>query len=265
MAKKIYQTIILLTLVFASFAGASKVAAWSGCGSTYTVQWGNTLSGIAANCGTSVYAIQMANPGLGSWVYAGQLLQMPGGSWGHNDHDSWNTGGSYPIHIVAYGDTLKNIAYRYGTSMDAIANLNGIYNYSLIYVGQRLQIPSGGYVPQPPPPHQPNHGGATYTIQSGDTIRKLAARWGVTTPDIMAANPQIANASLIYVGQVIYKPGYSTAPTNPGYSGYYTVRAGDSLRTIANMYGTSVYNLQLLNPQIGNPNWIYAGMVIRVQ
>ena len=39
---------------------------------------------------------------------------------------------------------------------------------------------------------------------------------------------------------------------------------GWTLRIIANRYGTTVYNLQVLNPQIYNSNWIYAGQVIRV-
>jgi LysM repeat protein len=255
MSKKIFQIIILLTLVLASFAGVGKAEAWSGCGSTYTVQWGDTLSGIAARCGTTMGAIWQANPGLGSWVYAGQVLVMPGGGYWYPD----NSG--YAIHIVARGDTLKKIAARYGTTMYAIANLNGIYNYDFIFVGQRLKIPGSSYVPPAPPP--PPQYGSTYIIQRGDTLRKLAYRWGVSIYDILAVNPQITNASVIYVGQAITIPGstYNPGP-NPS---YYTVKAGDTLRIIANMYGTTVYNLQLLNPQIWNPNWIYAGMVVRVQ
>ena len=34
---------------------------------------------------------------------------------------------------------------------------------------------------------------------------------------------------------------------------------------VPSLYGTTVYNLQVLNPQIWNPNWIFAGMLIRVQ
>jgi LysM repeat protein len=164
---------------------------------------------------------------------------------------SGNTGGSSSYYIVAPGDTLKNIAIRYGTTVEALASWNGIYNYNLIYVGQRLAIPTGNYIPPVTWPQS----GSTYVIQPGDTLRKLAYRWGVGIYDILAVNPQITNARVINI------PGASSVP-NPS---YYTVRAGDTLRIIANMYGTSVYNLQLLNPQIWNPNWIYTGMVIRVQ
>jgi LysM repeat protein len=261
MNKKFYQIILITVLIFISLASAGKVEAWSGCGSTYNVQWGDTLSGIAAKCGTTMSAIWQLNPGLGNWVYAGQVLYMPGGNW--------STGGIYPIHIVAPGDTLKNIAQRYGTTMYAIANLNGIYNYNLIYVGQSLKIPTGGYYdPQVPPPPvippAPSPSGYTYVVQPGDTLRILAYRWGVGIYDILAVNPQITNASIIYVGQIINIPVQSAStPTNPNPS-YYTVKAGDTMRIIANMFGTTVYNLQLLNPQIWNVNWIYAGMVLRV-
>jgi LysM repeat protein len=132
----------------------------------------------------------------------------------------------------------------------------------LIYAGQRLTVPNGGTY-TPPPYNPPPSSGSTYVIQSGDTLRKLAYRWGVTVSDILAVNLQINNPSLIYVGQVINIPGGgSSSGYNPS---YYTVQRGDTLRIIANRYGTTVYNLQVLNPQIWNPNWIYAGMVIRVQ
>jgi LysM repeat protein len=255
MAKKVLYSIVLVATLWVSFAGVGSAQAWSGCGSTYVVQWGDTLSGVAAYCGTTVAALRQANPGLGYWLYAGQVLQMPG--------TVWQGGGGYCSYVVAPGDTLKNIAARYGTTMQAIASLNGIYNYNLIYVGQCLTLPDGGYVPPTPPPYTSPASGSTYVIQSGDTLRKLAARWGVTVNDILAVNGQIYNPSLIYVGQVINVPG---GGSSSGYTPlYYTVQRGDTLRIIANRYGTTVYNLQLLNPQIWNPNWIYAGMVIRVQ
>jgi len=248
MSKRIYQPIIILAILLTSFMQVGKAQAWSGCGSTYTVQPGDTLYGIAAHCGTTASALQLANPGLGGWVYVGQVLVLPGAAW--------DNGNGYVTYVVAPGDTLKAIAARYFTSVDIVARLNSIYNYNLIYVGQRLIIPGSGYIPPTPP------SGSTYVIQPGDTLRKLAVRWGVTVNDILAVNRQIANASLIYVGQVINVPGSSGTPATPI---YYTVQFRDTLFMIANRYGTSVYNLQLLNPQIWNPNWIYAGMVIRVQ
>lgn len=255
MFKKIYQSIILLAILVTSFTSVGAARAASACGASYKVQWGDTLTGIAAYCGTTVSALQLANPGLGGWAYAGQLLRLPGAVW--------DNGNGYSTYIVAHGDTLKTIAARYGTTMEVLASLNGIYNYNLIYVGQRLSVPGGGYVPPVYVPPVPGSG-STYSIHPGDTLRKLAYRWNTTVSAILVVNPQIANPSLIYVGQIINLPGTPAGPVTPSAS-YYTVRRGDTLRIIANRYGTTVYNLQLLNPQIWNPNLIYVGMLVRVQ
>ena len=186
--KRIFQLILVAAILVASFASTSGAMAWSGCASYITVQWGDTLSGLARLCGTTMEAIRAANPGLGWWVYAGQVLYIP-----------------------------------------------------------------TGYIPEPV--YYPSYGG-TYVVQRGDTLSKIARRSGVSLSDVLAVNPQIWDASLIYAGQVITLP--AAAPT------YYTVQRGDTLRIIANSYGTTVYSLTLLNPTIYDPNLIYPGQVLRV-
>ena len=79
MAKKIAQFMVVLAILVASFASSGGASAWSGCASYITVQWGDTLSRIAARSGTTIEAIQAVNPGLGWWVYAGQVLCIPTG------------------------------------------------------------------------------------------------------------------------------------------------------------------------------------------
>jgi LysM repeat protein len=192
--KRSAQIVVLLAILFSSLGFTGTASAYT-CSAYITVQWGDTLSGIARLCGTTTYAIQAANPGLGSWVYAGQVLYIPTG-------------------------------YSYSYS----------YSYAPVYYA-----PSGG----------------TYVVQWGDTLGAIAARMGVSYYDILAVNPQIWNPSLIYGGQVINLP--AAAPV------YHTVQSGETLRIISGYYGTSVYSLQLLNPQLYDPNWIYAGQVIRVR
>ena len=123
--KKITQFIVLAAILVSSLAstGAAPASpAFWGCGSSYTVQWGDTLGKIAYRCGTTISALILANPavGNGSLIYAGQVLAMPG--------SYVSDGNGYATYIVAAGDTLKTIAIRYGTTMAVIANLNGIYN-----------------------------------------------------------------------------------------------------------------------------------------
>jgi LysM repeat protein len=130
-----------------------------------------------------------------------------------------------------------------------------ITNVNLIYEGQRLEVPSGRGVPVPPPSNPPPTNGQLYYAQSGDTLRKIAARFNTSVEAILKVNPQITNPNLIYVGQAISIPA--------GVSSY-AVQRGDTLRIIANKFGTSVDSLLTLNPNIQNPNLIYVGQVVRV-
>ncbi len=251
-SKFVFQLIVLAAVVAASAFSTTSALAWTGCASTYMVQSGDTLGSIASRCGTTIAALRLANPGVSSLIYPGQTLWLPGAFI--------DNGNGYATYIVARGDTLKALAARFGTSMSWIATHNGIYNYNLIYQGQRLTVPSGNGVPggdvEPNPQPVPPSSSGTYVVQWGDTMRKIAARLDVSLADLLAVNPQIANPNLIFFGQVINVPGSATT---------YTVRRGDTLRIISARYSTTVDSLLTLNPQIWNPNLIYVGQVVRVR
>ena len=134
--KKVSQLIVVTALFVTSFASAGGALAWSQCSTYITVQWGDTLSGIAKQCGTTVDAVRAANPGLGWWLYAGQVLYIPSGSTpGYPPA----TGGTY---VVKSGDTLGKIAARSGTGVSNLLAVNPqIHNASLIYVGQVINLP----------------------------------------------------------------------------------------------------------------------------
>ncbi len=106
--------------------------------------------------------------------------------------------------------------------------------------------------------------GGTYTVARGDTMYKIATRFGVPLNALLAANPQIGNPWLIYPGQVIYLPGSTGGIPDTGNPTYYTVQRGDTLRIIADKYGTTWQRIWGLNPQIWNPNIIYPGQVLRI-
>lgn len=246
--KKFFQLVVLISVLVASFAtstGASA-AAYS-CGMSVSVVRGDTLRKIADRCGTTVYALRRANPmiGSGDLIYPDQLLLLPGALISGNN--------GYSTYIVMRGDTLKALANRFGTTMDVLLSLNrDITNANVIYEGQRMVVPSGSGVPTTPPPAS----GQVYTVQKGDTLRKIADRFNTTVDAILRVNPQIGNPNLIYTGQVINLPaGLST----------YIVQKGDTLRIIAARFGSSVEALLRLNPQITNANLIYVGQVIRIR
>lgn len=124
---------------------------------------------------------------------------------------------SAAAYVVRPGDTLWQISHQFGTTVNAIVAANpAITNPNLIYVGQVIEVPTdgtGGQPPATPPPTTPPPSGSTtYVVRWGDTLGRIAARFGTTVNAIVAANPQITNPNLIYVGQVITIPTGETAP-----------------------------------------------------
>ncbi len=242
--KKFLQLFVLMSVLVSAFATTSAAFAAS-CGSSVTVVRGDTLRKIADRCGTSVSALQRANPSIGSGnlIYPGQVLMLPGTILGSD--------GGYFIYIVARGDTLKGLAIRFGVTVDSLLAWNkDITNANVIYEGQQIKVYTSTTPTTPPPP-----AGQTYYVQRGDTLKIIAAKFSTTFDVLLKLNPNITNPNLIYVGQALTLPA--------GVSSY-VVQRGDTLRIIAARYGTTVDNLLVLNPSIKNANLIYVGQVIRV-
>lgn len=110
------------------------------------------------------------------------------------------------VHVVQAGDTLYSIARRYRVTVDAIAAANGIVNPNLIYVGQRLVIPTGGQ------PSSTSGSTVVHVVQSGETLTRIALRYGVSIWAIAQAN-HLANANYIYAGQVLTIPRTQPSPS----------------------------------------------------
>lgn len=107
----------------------------------------------------------------------------------------------------------------------------------------------------------------TYRVAAGDTLSSIAARFGTSYQALASAN-HIANPNLIYPGQVLVVSGASSAAAPASYrpsgsGGSYTVRAGDTLSSIAARFGTTYQTLASING-IANPNLIQVGQVLRL-
>ena len=105
----------------------------------------------------------------------------------------------------------------------------------------------------------------TYVIQPGDTLISIAQRFNTTVTAIMQENG-IVNRSLIYYGQRIRIPqpdqsDSEAQPTEtpPQATTEHIVQPNEQLNRIALLYHTTISELIRLNPQIANPNIIYAG------
>lgn len=159
----------------------------------YTVIAGDTLSGIAARYGTSYQNLaainNIPNPNL---INVGQVLKVP--SAGSTPTPTPAPTTSAKTYTVVSGDTLSGIASRYGTTYQILAQINGIANPNLIQVGQVLTIPSTSTVT--------SSGGTIHTVQRGETLSGIAAKYG-TTYQVLAQRNGISNPNLIFVGQQI--------------------------------------------------------------
>ena len=94
---------------------------------THIVQYGETLSSIATQYGTTYQALAslngLSNPNM---IYAGQVLKLSG------------VASATRTYTVQYGDNLSLIATKLGTTYQVLAQRNGLVNPSLIYAGQTL-------------------------------------------------------------------------------------------------------------------------------
>ena len=162
------------------------------------------------------------------------------------------------VHIVKPGETLSHIARRYSVTVNALVAANGLSNASYVYVGQRIYIPAASGAPA----------GCTsyYWVRPGDTLSEIAKWYGINTYSLASANG-LSNASYIYVGQKICIPNIYGGPSYPSHhdsgSGYYVVKAGDTLSEIAAWHGTTVHHLMHVNG-LHNPNYIYVGQHLRI-
>ena len=108
-------------------------------------------------------------------------------------------GTSHCSYVVKWGDTLSRIAQRHGTTVWAIMSANPrIKSPDRIWAGMCLNIPGGwdgGW--------SANH----YIVRPGDTLNRIAWRFGTSVWAIMHANPHIWNPDRIYAGQKLVIPG----------------------------------------------------------
>ena len=245
----------------------------------YTVQSGDTLSGIANQFSTTVNHLaslnDISNPNR---IYVGQHLLVRqqassqtsnnASSNNNNTNSTTNAKGTY---TVQPGDTLSGIANKFGTNYESLASLNNISNPNRIYVGQVLKLSANSTTSTPDHQVTNNTPTESYTVKAGDSLSAIATHYG-TSYETLARLNNISNPNHIYVGQVL-KLGAGTTSSNvveqhhvtttSSANGSYTVKAGDSLSAIAAHYGMSYETLARLN-NISNPNRIYVGQTLNL-
>ena len=228
----------------------------------YTVQPGDSASGVALSHGVGLDELRAANPGLNlDTIFIGQTLRVP---IGRPAGDSPPPLAATPSEIITYvvrpGDIASGIAARLGVPFTLIVALNPSIDLNIIHVGDILNVPN--VVIPPPPPGSVPAGPApnrTYTVESGDTLTAIAAQFRTVVPGIVALNAGI-NANLLLVGQVLRVPGTVDVPevARTAVTGF-----GDTLTYVAADLGVLPHTLLANNPGLSE-GFIAAGTSLRV-
>jgi LysM repeat protein len=157
---------------------------------THVVRSGETLSGIAARYGTTVEVLaranRLSNP---NYIVIGQHITIPVSATMTSSH------------VIRAGETLSDVAARYGTSVGALARANHLRNPNFIVAGTSLKVPGGSA-----PVGVSSSGASTHVVQRGETLSGIAVRYGTSAQALARAN-NLADPGFIVAGTTLNVPG----------------------------------------------------------
>jgi LysM repeat protein len=166
-------------------------------------------------------------------------------------------------HTVQPGETLWSIAAANNLTTRTVAAFNGVSEDHQVVLGSTIMVPTTveGYAAlqqaglasaDPAQAAEPSSQGS-YTVVAGDTLSGIAARAGLSTSSLAAANGLDPNGFLL-TGTVLNLAGDSAAPAQaapaaggPAPQGAYTVRSGDTLAGLAAQVGVSAEAMAAMN------------------
>lgn len=239
---------------------------------TYTVKAGDSLWGISQTYGTTVNNLKQINNLSSNVIYVGQVLKLKQQSTTQPESSQSSQSNSSDFYTVKAGDSLWKIAMGNDLTVSHLKQMNNLTT-NTIYVGQQLRIKEGQTNSQASQSNsqtnQSSQNAGTYTVKAGDTL------WGIandhdTTVNALKQNNHL-NSDTIYVGQVLslgqaastgsHSQSNASAPSSST-NGTYTVKAGDTLWSIANANDMTVAQLKQKN-DLSNDT-IYVGQTLNV-
>ncbi len=145
--------------------------------------------------------------------------------------------GEGPIYIVQPGDTLAAIALTFGTTVEALAEINGIEDPSTIYPGQELIIP--GY---------PGISGvlSMRRIAYGETLTSTSMRHGLALETAARLN-RVVNPARLVAGSRLVLPENAELPLALEQSSKATIPVGRGLLETSARGNSNPWRLQILN------------------
>ncbi len=190
-------------------ASEYKVAAESGSLGkqvTYKVKRGDNLSAIASKFGTTVSAIKANNRLYKSnKIFAGQKLIIQAGKSSTataSDEAPPQAQESPTYHVVKKGEVLSEIATKYHVYTKDLMRINDIDDPRKLFVGMKLKLRgSGGDEVQMASASVRD----THVVKRGDTIGKIARKYGKRESELLRANGLSKN-SVIRPGEKLRIP-----------------------------------------------------------
>jgi LysM repeat protein len=217
------RLVVISTLAMLTFNPYTKVFAAGDQFTTHTVVSGESLWKISVKYDVSIQEIMQANNLSSANLAVGQQLKIP-----------VKSSDNVMVYTVKSGDVLWKIAATYNVSVQDIIAYNGLDPSKYLYVGQKLYIPTS----MPAQTNTPPSGDyIVHTVESGDVLWKIAARYNVTTKQIVAFNKIDPNIPLM-IGQKLYIPNIqddtSSQPKNEQV--IHIVQSGESIWKISIKY-----------------------------
>lgn len=246
---------------------------------SYTVQAGDTLTGVAAKHGLTVAQLASYNNlETNAGLLRGQKLSLvPNRSTATTARTTTpsRTTTRTGTYRVQPGDTLIGVANRLGTTPTEIAALNNFTASDGLVVGQTINVPATSAAASTPARTAPTRA-TTYRVQSGDTLIGVANRHGVSVAELAAANNLATNAGLVSGRTLTIPAAGSTrttsttttpATTSAGQTirntEAYQVKSGDTLTSLSSRFGVSIADLARTNNLATNAR-LTAGQTIKV-
>ena len=227
--------------IIASLTALAIIPSCAFANVSYKVQKGDSYWNIAQKFNTSLTSVLNANGASSSSLMVGQIITVPSSSY-----------------TVQKGDTYYLIAKKCGISLSSLLNANNADSNSMLYVGQKITIPSSS-----------SSGYTSYTVQKGDTYWTISQKYGVSLSSLLAAN-NVTDSATLFVGDIVKIPSSdignsgNTSPSSPSVTyKTHTVTSGDTLWNIAIKYGIPYQELLNTN-SLSESSYIYDGMKLTI-
>jgi membrane-bound lytic murein transglycosylase D len=212
----------------------------------HRVEPGETLSDIAGAYGKSIQDLAAANDlGSGDLIFPEQKIKIPGEASNSPVKESI-------VYQVRTGDTVSQIAEKYGVSLASVLETNNLRARDRIFPGQNLVIAASG-------DGTPVGDVIVHEVTPGETVYSIARKYAASWKEVLRDN-NLDEKDTIYPGQRLT---IAAGGSSGGHVIIHTVVSGENVTLIARKYGVTVDRILDLNG-LGRNQRIYPGQKMRI-